>query len=207
MRPAGETIRDLRGLSLTRRVDRAAPLPASLPPMWFSPRAATFDPCTRSFRVRACVCLCLLLAASAVSAARSAPPIPPAGAPTMAPREVRARIAEIAGDPVSEVSFYRVHYWTPLDERSLVLWLGREEPYYIQLREVCTGYARDRVLRLGDFQRPGRNKLRTRWSVVFTREGRTCTVHEIRPLDLDGMRKLAAPYSLPPGGKDASADR
>ncbi len=156
--------------------------------------------------LRVFACLCLSLAATVAVAARSMPPIPPAGAPTMAPKEIRAQILGLAGDLVSEVSFYRVHYWTPLDERSLVLWLGREEPYFIQLREVCTGYARDRVLRLGDFQRPGRNKLRIRWSVVFTREGRTCTVHEIRPLDLDGMRKLAAPYSLP-GGKDASADR
>lgn len=175
--------------------------------MWFPLRAAFFDPRARLRRVRACLCVCLLMAASAATSARSPPPIPPAGAPTLAPKEIRAAIAEIAGDSVSEVSFYRVHYWTPLDERTLVLWLGREEPYLIQLREVCTGYARDRVLRLGDFQRPGRNKLRVRWSVVFTREGRTCTIHEIRPLELEGMRKLTAPYSLPGDKNDAPADR
>lgn len=202
MRSADETFGDLRGLSLIRRVGRAAPVPASLPSMWFFLRTAICHSCARLSRVLVCVCLCLV----ATTAAAVRHPIPPASAPTLAPKEIRAAIAEFAGDPVSEVSFYRVHYWTPLDERTLVIWLGREEPYYIQLREACTGYARDRVLRLGDFQRPGRNKLRIRWSVVFTREGRTCTMQEIRPLNLDGMRKLAAPYSLP-GGKDASADR
>jgi len=147
----------------------------------------------------------LLSLAAAAALARDTP-IPPATAPSLAPKEVRTQIADLAAGAVSEVSFYRVHYWTPLDERTLVLWLGREEPYLIHLREACTGYARDRVLRLGDFQRPGRNKLRTRWSVVFTREGRSCTISEIQPLDLEGMRKLAPPYSLP-GDKDAPADR
>lgn len=119
---------------------------------------------------------------------------------------MRKQIEALAGTSVSAVSFYRVYYWTPLDERSLVLWLGREEPYLIQLREACVGYARDRTLRLSEFQRPGRNKLRTRWSMVFTREGRSCALISIQPLDLEGMRRLAPPYSLPEE-KDAPADR
>lgn len=197
------SIFDLGGLSLTRGAGSAPVDAASLSHMHLAHHST---PRTLAAVFRQ-VCVALLLSVLASTAlARKSPRIAPAIVPTEAPYEVRATIQALAGSAATSVSFYRVHYWTPLDERTLVLWLGREEPYLIKLREVCTGYARDRVLRLSDFQRPGRNKLRVRWSSVFTREGRACTLSTIQPLDLEGMRRLPAPYALP-GEKDAPADR
>lgn len=95
----------------------------------------------------------------------------------------RARFEAIAGEPVPDVAFFRIHQWLPIDEYALVLWLGREEPYLITLRHRCFGLTKETALRFVEYQRPGRNRLRARWSQVLLWDGRTCRLASIRPLD------------------------
>lgn len=101
-----------------------------------------------------------------------------------------ARFAAIAGEPQDSVRFYRMYFWQPLGERSLVLWLGREEPYLIDLRERCRGLGQELFLRIADYQRPGRNVLRARWSLIFTRDGQYCRVSSIRALDFSRIDEV-----------------
>lgn len=125
---------------------------------------------------------------------------------TTAPERIQyQRLSEIAGDPLDSVRFFRVHYWQPVGERALVLWLGREEPYLIDLRERCFGLRQELFLRVGDYQRPGRNLLRTRWSQFVMREGRSCRVGNIRALDYARLGAID-PRVMPPAGASDSKD-
>ena len=108
-----------------------------------------------------------------------------------------ARLAAIAGEPQDSVRFFRMYYWQPLGERSLVLWLGREEPYLIELRERCRGLEQELYLRIADYQRPGRNVLRARWSSIFTRDGQDCRIGSIRALDFSRIDEVD-PRSIDP---------
>lgn len=101
-----------------------------------------------------------------------------------------ARFAAIAGEAQDSVRFFRIYYWQPLGERSLVLWLGREEPYLIDLRERCRDLGRELFLRVADYQRPGRNVLRARWSSIFTRDGQDCRIGSIRALDFSRIDEI-----------------
>ena len=124
------------------------------------------------------------------------------------------RFAAIASEPQDSVRFYRLHYWQPISDRALVLWLGREEPYLIDLRERCYGLRQELFLRIADYQRPGRNMLRARWSSILTRNGHDCRIGSIRALDFSRIGELA-PRDLPhdtgpalsrPAGSAANAD-
>jgi TonB family protein len=124
------------------------------------------------------------------------------------------RFAAIAGEPQDSVRFYRMHYWQPISDRALVLWLGREEPYLIDLRERCYGLRQELFLRIADYQRPGRNMLRARWSSIITRSGHDCRIGSIRALDFSRIGELA-PRQLPhdtgpalsrPAGSATNAD-
>jgi len=137
-----------------------------------------------------CACLLCLLSIGASAASMSTQNAEEAA-------RLRASVLALAGEPVPYVSYFRVHYWISLDEYTLVMWLGREEPYLVTLRDRCVGISRDNVLRVTDYKRPGRNRLRSRWSMVFTREGHTCRLDTIQPLNLEGMRKLDTPKILP----------
>lgn len=101
-----------------------------------------------------------------------------------------ARFSAIAGEPQDSVRFFRIHHWQPLSERALVLWLGREEPYLIDLRERCHDLKRELSLRIADYQRPGRNMLRARWSSIFTRDGQDCRIASIRALDFSRIHEI-----------------
>jgi len=101
-----------------------------------------------------------------------------------------ARFAAIAGEPQDSVRFYRIYHWQPLGERSLVLWLGREEPYLIDMRERCRDLGQELFLRIADYQRPGRNVLRARWSSIFTRDGQDCRIGSIRALDFSRIDEV-----------------
>lgn len=101
------------------------------------------------------------------------------------------RFASIAGEPQDSVRFFRVHYWQPINERALVLWLGREEPYLIDLRERCYGLRQELFLRIADYQRPGRNMLRARWSSIVTRNALPCRIGAIRALDFSRIDDIA----------------
>ena len=109
------------------------------------------------------------------------------------------RYVAIAGAPQDSVRFFRVHHWRPINERALVLWLGREEPYLIDLRDRCIGLADDPALRIAGYQRPGRNMLRTRWSDILTRDGLPCRIGTIRALDFSRMKEIAP---REPGAQD-----
>jgi len=102
------------------------------------------------------------------------------------------RFDAIAGAPLDSVRFFRVYHWQPIDDRTLILWLGREEPYLIDLREQCHGLKSQLFLRLGDFQRPGRNLLRARWSQVIIDAHRSCRIAQIRPLDFERVAEINA---------------
>ena len=108
-----------------------------------------------------------------------------------------AELETIASEPLDAVRFFRVRYWQPLSEHALVLWLGREEPYLIDLRDRCFGIERELWLRLADFERPGRNQLRARWSRILLRDGRDCRIGRIRALDYDALLKLDARFHPP----------
>lgn len=127
--------------------------------------------------------LCLLVTGWA-GAAKSSPANPD-----------RPRIEALAGAPVDAVRFFKVYFWQPLDESSLVVWLGREEPYLVTLRDRCNGLLEESVLRLADYQRPGRNMLRTRWSEIVTVDGDKCRLGSIRALQPDGLKALGSRYS------------
>lgn len=110
-----------------------------------------------------------------------------------------AAIEAIAGEPLKEVRYFRLRWFRPLDDRALILWLGREEPYLVDLRHVCHGLDRELSIGLDDFSRPGRHVLRERWSKVVLRDGRDCRVRQIRALDYDALLELDARFH-PPGG-------
>lgn len=107
----------------------------------------------------------------------------------------RPRIEALAGAPIDAVRFFKVYFWQPLDESSLVVWLGREEPYLVTLRDRCYGLLEESVLRLADYQRPGRNMLRTRWSEIVTVDGDKCRLGSIRALQPEGLKALGSRYS------------
>lgn len=142
---------------------------------------------------RTALLLCACACASAASA-RSDPEIDAA----------YARFASIAGEPQDSVRFFRIYYWQPLSERALVLWLGREEPYLVDLRERCNNLKRELFLRIADYQRPGRNVLRARWSSIFTRDGQDCRIGSIRALDFSRITEVEP---RPIGAAEQSADR
>ena len=100
------------------------------------------------------------------------------------------RFEAIAGQSQESVRFFRVYYWQPIDEHSLVLWLGREEPYLINLRERCYNLMKQLTLRIADYQRPGRNSLRSTWSQIITDDGRSCRIDSIRALDFDRIKEI-----------------
>ncbi len=100
------------------------------------------------------------------------------------------RFEAIAGQPQASVRFFRVYYWQPVDEHSLVLWLGREEPYLVNLRERCYNLMKQLTLRIADYQRPGRNSLRATWSQIITDDGRSCRIDSIRALDFDRIKQI-----------------
>jgi protein TonB len=110
------------------------------------------------------------------------------------------RFEAIAGESRDSVRFYRLHYWQPISDRALVLWLGREEPYLVELRERCAGLRQELFLRIADYQRPGRNLLRARWSSILTRGGHDCRIASIRALDFSRIGELT-PRLLVPGDK------
>lgn len=116
-----------------------------------------------------------------------------------------ALIEALAGEPIEEVRFFRVRFFRPLNNRALVLWLGREEPYLVDLRELCYGLDRALWLSVGDFNRPGRNALRVRWSTVVLADGRDCRVRQIRPLDYEALMQLDARFRPPSARKEAPA--
>lgn len=104
------------------------------------------------------------------------------------------RFEAIAGAPQDSVRFFRVHYWQPIDELALVLWLGREEPYLVNLRERCNGLLKQLTLRIADYQRPGRNSLRATWSQIITDSGHSCRIDSIRALDFDRIEDIDPRY-------------
>lgn len=104
------------------------------------------------------------------------------------------RFEAIAGEAQDSVRFFRVHYWQPLDEHALVLWLGREEPYLVTLRERCNGLMKQMTLRIADYQRPGRNTLRAPWSQIITDDGNNCRIESIRALDLERIDDIDPRY-------------
>lgn len=106
----------------------------------------------------------------------------------------RARIEALAGEPQDAVRFFRVVFWQPIDEETLVVWLGKEEPYLLTLRRKCEGLLEESTLRLAEYSRPGRNMLRARWSQILTVDGRVCRITHLRALDLDGLRALGPRY-------------
>lgn len=123
-----------------------------------------------------------------------------------------ARFAAIAGEPQDSVRFFRIYHWQALGERSLVLWLGREEPYLIDMRERCRDLGKELFLRIADYQRPGRNVLRARWSSIFTRDGQDCRIGSIRALDFSRIdevdpRVIGAPATGSGGTSNAPADQ
>lgn len=112
---------------------------------------------------------------------------------TPAPAEIDAtynRFEAIAGKSQESVRFFRMYYWQPVSDRALVLWLGREEPYLIDLRERCYGLRQELFLRIADYQRPGRNMLRARWSSIITRGGHDCRIGNIRALDFSRIDEI-----------------
>lgn len=122
-----------------------------------------------------------------------------AQAPTMpSTSAARTQIEALAGENLDAVRFFRVYFWQPLDEEALVVWLGREEPYLITLRKHCQGLLEESQLPLTEYQRPGRNVLRARWSQVLTEDGNLCRIGSIRALDLDRLRALGPPYTPAP---------
>ncbi len=111
------------------------------------------------------------------------------GATATPPPELRAKLEAIAGAEVDKVRYFRLMFWQALDDRSLILWLGREEPYLVDLREHCHNLAHEISISLTNYVRPGRNTVRARWDFVQTRD-RRCRIGTIRPLDLEGMTEL-----------------
>lgn len=111
-----------------------------------------------------------------------------------------AQIEAIAGEPVKEVRFFRMRWWRPLNNRALILWLGREEPYLIDLREHCHGLDRALWIALSDFSRPGRHLLRERWSKVLLPDSRDCRIGQIRALDYEALLRLDKRFHAPGAG-------
>ncbi len=100
--------------------------------------------------------------------------------------DLYAQLEDIAGEDIEKASYYRLMFWKALDERTLILWLGREEPYLVNLREFCYNLTREDRVSLSNYIRPGRNVVRARWDYVLTREHR-CRIVRLRPLDLGKM--------------------
>jgi TonB family protein len=112
------------------------------------------------------------------------------------------RFEAIAGEPQDSVRFFRVYYWQPIDEHALVLWLGREEPYLLDLRDGCRGLMKQMSLRIADYQRPGRNTLRAIWSQIIADDGRSCRIDSIRALDFSRVNEIHPRY-VPKGPASA----
>jgi hypothetical protein len=103
-------------------------------------------------------------------------------------RELRQMEAEAylshAGEPVDEVTAFRLTGWRPLDREHVVLWRSANDAYVIRVQQPCIHL--EFAQRIGvEYQAP---VLRRKFDAILV-EGQRCRIESIRPVDDRVVRK------------------
>ncbi len=83
-----------------------------------------------------------------------------------------------AGEPVEQVTAFRLTGWRPIDREHVVLWRSANEAYLIRVQQPCIHL--EFAHRIGvEYQAP---VLRSRFDAILV-EGQRCRIESIRPVD------------------------
>lgn len=102
----------------------------------------------------------------------------------------------IADEAVASVRFMRLQDWEALDDRTIVLWAGRQEPYLVKLDGNCIGLTFNNtigVTSVGHRLFAGHDRVLTANS--------NCRITSIQPLDY-GKLQAAKKEMRKDGGRD-----
>lgn len=107
-------------------------------------------------------------------------------------RELRQAEAEAylahAGEPVEQVTAFRLTGWRPLDREHVVLWRNARDAYVIRVQQPCLHL--EFAQRIGvEYQAP---VLRRKLDAILV-EGQRCRIESIRPVDDRVVRKALRP--------------
>ena len=117
-----------------------------------------------------------------------------ASASRLGPAERLERYRSYAGEPVDRFQQVRIDNWESLDANDIVLWNGRHEAYLVTVWETCADLrqaytisvisASSHTVSVFDKIKVGRDPT---FGPMMTGLD-TCTIREIRPIDVKQMR-------------------
>ena len=89
----------------------------------------------------------------------------------------------LADEPVASVRFIRLRDWEALDDRTIVLWVGRQEPYLVKLDGTCVGLTFNITIGVTS----SNHRLAAGFDRVLTADG-NCRIVSIQPLDYAALQ-------------------
>ena len=89
----------------------------------------------------------------------------------------------LADAPVRSVRFMHLRDWEALDDRTIVLWVGRQEPYLVKLDNTCVGLTFNNTIGVTSFGQ----RLFAGFDRVLTADG-NCRIVSIQPLDYAALQ-------------------
>lgn len=95
----------------------------------------------------------------------------------------RVDYERLADAPVSSVRFMRLRDWEALDDRTIVLWVGRQEPYLVKLDGRCIGLTFNNTIGVTSFG----HRLYAGSDRVLTADG-DCRIVSIQPLNYGALQ-------------------
>ncbi|WP_425602513.1 DUF6491 family protein [Luteimonas galliterrae] len=132
----------------------------------------------RGIRLPALLCIAVVAAACA-------------GTPKLSDSEKYALYRDHAGEPVKSFRYFgNINGWTPLDERSLVVWTKPSQAYLLELTSACRDLDYAPAITLTNMM----GEVSARFDKVLVRGGGSvpsvpCWIEEIRPVDVKAVRQ------------------
>ena len=113
---------------------------------------------------------------------------------------MRLDYLKLADKPVPSVRFMRLRDWEAIDDRTVVLWVGRQEPYLIKLKHSCEGLTFNYTIGVTSTS----HRLTAMQDRVITADGQ-CLILSIQPLDYAALH--AAQVEMRRGREVSVRDR
>ncbi len=114
-----------------------------------------------------------------------------AGTPKLSDSQKYALYRDHAGEPVKSFRYFNdINGWTPLDERSLVVWTRPNQAYLLELTAPCRDLDYAPAITLTNMM----GEVSARFDKVLVRGGGSvpsipCWIEEIRPVDVKAVRQ------------------
>jgi len=114
-----------------------------------------------------------------------------AGTPRLSDSQKYALYRDHAGEPVKSFRYFgNINGWTPLDERSLVVWTRPNQAYLLELTGPCRDLGYAPAITLTNMM----GEVSARFDKVLVRGGGSvpsipCWIEEIRPVDVKAVRQ------------------